>query len=266
MSLELFAFCAAVGTIGGFIAGLLGVGGGLVVVPSLAFVLPLMGVAEHRVMHLAVGTSLATIVCTASSSAYKHYRQGNVDLAIAVRLGAGIITGSLAAGLLAGLVPAIALRVAFIAFLSLVSIRMLLGIEPPSSWRLPATPGLVAAGGLIGSLSAWVGVGGGALTVPFLVATKVEVRRAIGTSALLGLPLSIFGAGGFIYSGWSASDLPAHTLGYVYLPVFASIAAFSVVFARLGAAATERVPVEALKRVFAVLLLIGAAKMAFDLM
>lgn len=265
MSLELVLLCAALGVIAGLLAGLLGVGGGVVVVPALVMLLPLVNVPEPLVMHLAVGTSLATIIFTGASSALKHHRQGNVEIPIALRLGGGVLVGSLLGGFVVGFVPATVLRVVFLVFIMLVALRMLFGIQPPATWQLPSPVRLFGAGGTIGALSAWVGIGGGALTVPFLVACHVDVRKAIGTSAALGSPLALAGVTGFILSGWRVEGLPPHSLGYVYLPALLGIAPLSMIGAPIGAAWTNRVPAAALKRGFAVLLLGASLKMALDL-
>lgn len=260
--LLLMAF-AGVGACAGVLAGLLGVGGGIIVVPALAYLLPKMGVADDLVMHLAIGTSLSTIVSTALSSAWAHYRQGHVDAELSRRLGLGIVFGASSAGLASGWVPAWALKLGFLGFMTLVSARMLLSIEPKKQFQMPGARGLFAVGSVIGAVATWLGIGGGTLTVPFLNACQVPMRRAIGTSAALGLPIAVSGALGFIVSGLPAPHLPPYALGYVYLPGFLVISLFSTVFAPLGAKASSKVPVETLKRAFGVVLLIAAIKLAY---
>ncbi|MEN9580285.1 MAG: hypothetical protein RJA70_3294 [Pseudomonadota bacterium] len=254
------------GAAAGFIGGLLGAGGGLVVVPALAFLLPKAGVSEELVMHVAVGTSLATIIATGSSSTWTHHRQGNVDRELTVRLGLGIVLGASSAGLVAGWVPAGVLKVSFVVFMMFASARMLFQLEFKRQFRLPGQRVLFVVGCAIGAIATWLGIGGGALSVPFLSACQVPMRRAIGTSAALGLPIAISGTTGFVVSGLGANNLPRYALGYVYVPAFLVIGLLSVGFAFLGARATAKVPVANLKRVFGLVLLLGALKMGYGLL
>ncbi len=247
------------------VAGLLGIGGGVIVVPALALILPHAGVHSHHIMHFAVGTSLASIVFTTGMSSFAHHRRGNVDWYLALRLGPGMMAGAIVAGFLAGYIPANALRAVYILFVSLVALRTFARLESPESWQVPSTRGLLTAGGLMGSVATWVGVGGGVLNVPFLTATHVPMKRAIGTSASLGAPHALCGALGFVLSGQQSPDLPPGALGFVYLPALAGMVVFSVSMATIGARLTDRVPTSLLQKLFAILLLMGAVKMALDI-
>jgi uncharacterized membrane protein YfcA len=177
-----------------------------------------------------------------------------------------VAVGAFIAAVFSAGISANILRLLFVAFVVLVSTELWRGYEPKSTWRLPSAAGLVLCGMGIGVVSAWVGVGGGAMTVPLLIASRVPVRRAIGTSSAVGLPLALSGACGFVYAGLSEQDLPKYAIGFVHWPVLLMLASTSVLFANLGARMTERLEVNTLKRAFALLLLCGAAKMAWDVL
>jgi hypothetical protein len=256
------AGCLAAGALAGLAAGLLGVGGGLVVVPALAFLLPRAGVAPEVALHLAVGTSLATIVVTGLASALAHHRRGAVRTDVLAALVPGMVAGALAAGPLAGRLPGDALRLAYAAFAGAVAVRMLLAVRPrPGAGRLPGRGTLAAAGGGIGLVSALVGVGGGTLTVPFLARCGLAMHGAVGTSAATGPPIALAGALGFVAAGWGDPALPALATGYVLWPAFAVLAAATLPAARLGARLAHRLPADTLRRVFGLLLLLVAARM-----
>jgi uncharacterized membrane protein YfcA len=249
------------GTFAGLMAGLLGVGGGLVIVPVLSILFSDQGFAAQHVMHLAVATSLATIVLTSLSSAYAHHRRGAVHWPAFGRLSVGIVGGSGLAALLSGLLPGAALKSLFGAFELLVAAQMAFGRTPRPHRTLPGPFALVAAGAVIGALSALLGIGGGTLTVPFLLWCNLPMRQAVATSAACGLPIAAAGTLGFVASGWAISGLPRGTVGYVYLPAVAGIAAASILSAPAGAWMTHHLSGPALKRSFAAFLALLGLKM-----
>lgn len=255
---ELTAFLL-LGAFAGVLAGLLGVGGGLVIVPVLAFIFKARDF--DAVMHLAVGTSLATIVFTSLSSVRAHHRRGAVRWDLFLRLAPGIVGGALAGAAIADRMPGEHLRLVFGIFELLVAVQMALSVRPAPNRQLPGAVGMGLAGGGIGSVSAIVGIGGGTLTVPFLAWCNVPMRNAVATSAACGLPIAIAGAAGFVWAGWAGPGLPEYTLGYVYLPALAAIVAASVLFAPLGAWLAHAVPAAALKRFFALFLAILGLRM-----
>lgn len=207
---------------------------------------------EHRV-HLALGTSMAAIVPTAVSSLLAHHRRGAVLWPVVARLAPGILIGTFAGTFAASLLPTRPLAVFFAVFMGWVSYQMAFGRKPHAGRNLPSTPVLKGVGAGIGGISALVAIGGGSLTVPFLTWCNVRLQTAIGTSAAVGLPIAAAGAIGYLINGLSVTGLPAHSLGFVYLPAVLSMAVASACTAPIGAHLAHRLPVPALKRLFAVL-------------
>jgi len=265
--LTALAVYVAVGCVAGLLAGLLGVGGGLVIVPMLSFCLTWdKGVAEAHIMHLAVATSMASILFTAVSSAWSHHRRGSVEWSVARRLGVGALFGTLAGTCVAARLSTGFLKGFFVVFLLYVAVQMLIDRKPKPSRRFPGWPGMLAVGSGIGVVSSLVGIGGGTLTVPFMVWCNLPVHRAIGTSAAIGFWIASGGTMGYLYQGRGAEGLPPLALGFVYLPALAGIVCASVLTAPLGAKLAHGLPVARLKRVFAVLLFIMAARMLWSVM
>ena len=250
-----------IGAFAGTMAGLLGVGGGLIIVPALAAVFAAYGLAEGVVMHVAVGTSLATIVATSLSSIRAHHRHQAVLWPVWWRMTPGILLGALLGAAVAETLPSADLRLVFGVFELLVATQMALDVKPAAHRDVPGRPALAAGGGVIGAVSAVVGVGGGTLTVPYLLWCNVPVRKAIGTSAACGLPIAVAGTLGFAVTGWGDDRVPEWSMGYVYWPVFAGIVASTVLFAPLGAALAHRLPTRLLKRFFALFLAVLGVRM-----
>lgn len=245
-----------VGVFAGLIAGLFGVGGGLIIVPVLVYVFTQMQFDTAIMVHMAVGTSLATMLLTSVASVRAHHRHRGVRWPVFWQLAPGIVLGALLGALLADAMPTVVLRRFFAIFEWLVAAQLLLGARPRATRTLPGPAGMFGAGGIIGTVSAIVGIGGGSMTVPFLVWCNVAVREAVAISSACGLPIAVAGTAGFIVTGWDHASLPAQSLGYVYLPAFLGIVAASVLFAPLGAWLAHRLPGETLKRVFGVFLLL----------
>lgn len=239
------------GVVAGILAGLLGVGGGIIIVPALVFVFHAQNFEPAVIVHLAIGTSLASIVLTSISSVRAHHKRGAVQWPVFWKLTPGIIVGSLVGAAIAGWLPTEALRVVFAVFVLLVSLQMGLGAKPAPHRELPGTLGVSLAGTLIGIVSALVGIGGGALTVPFLVWCNVAMRNAVAISAACGLPIAVAGSVGFFLAGLEEPGLPAWSSGYLYWPAAAGIAVASVLFAPLGARLSHQIPADRLKRFFA---------------
>lgn len=251
----------ALGLFSGFMAGLLGVGGGAVMVPVLASLFAAQGFAPDLVLHLALGTSMATIIFTAVSSLRAHHSHGAVLWPVVRDITPGVLVGTLLGTLLASHVSSRALAVFFAAFIGYVALQMAVNFKPRPSRQLPGSLGVAAVGTGIGAVSALVAIGGGSLTVPFLTWCNVRVQQAIGTSAAVGLPIAIGGTLGYIWNGWSAAGRPQWSLGYIYLPAFACVMAASILTAPLGARLAHRLPVATLKRVFALVLVALCVKM-----
>ncbi|GAB6040645.1 sulfite exporter TauE/SafE family protein [Endothiovibrio diazotrophicus] len=244
-----------VGAVVGVIAGMLGVGGGLLIVPVLVWLFTRQGMAPEVVTHVAVGTSLATIVITSIASIRAHHKRGAVAWPTFGALTPGIVSGAFVGAWLAHRLPSGDLGTLFGVFELSVATQMGLALRPRPHRTLPGPAGLAAAGGVIGTLSAIVGVGGGTLTVPFLSWCNVEMRRAVATSAACGLPIAIAGAAGFVINGWGAAGLPDWSSGYLYWPAFAGIVAASALTAPAGAWLAHTLPTDLLKRLFALFLL-----------
>jgi hypothetical protein len=223
-------------------------------VPALVLLLGLQGIEPMHIVHIAVGTSLATIVITSVSSSWAHHRHGAVLWPVFARLSPGIVIGALLGAVIADYMSATILRRVFGVFELLVALQMVTGARPDAKRGVPGTAGMFGAGGIIGAISSVVGIGGGTMTVPFLVWCNVSMRKAVATSAACGLPIAIAGTSGYLLTGWNERALPEWSSGYIYWPAFAGIVFMSIIFAPLGAYFAHRLPVAALKRVFALLL------------
>jgi len=260
MLTTLLTYCA-VGAIAGILAGLLGIGGGLVIVPMLVYVFAINNIPHELTMHVALATSMASIMFTSVSSFMAHHRRGAVHWAVVRRIVVGILLGTFLGSYIASAMSTNVLKVFFVIFLYFVSIQLLIGKKPMGSRELPGRAGMFAAGNVIGVVSSLVGIGGGSLSVPFMLWCNVRVHQAIGTSAAIGLPIAVAGTLGYVVNGWSVTSLPQYSIGYVYLPALVGIAAISVLTAPLGVRLAHSLPVDLLKRIFALLLLGVGTKM-----
>jgi uncharacterized membrane protein YfcA len=251
----------ALGAAVGFLAGLLGIGGGAVVVPMLVFVFTAQGLPAQHILHIALGTAMATIMFTSISSMRAHHAHGAVDWSIARAMAPGILTGSFCAALLAGFIPTRPLAVMFTALVFYAATQILLDLRPKSTRELPGAAGLFGAGAAIGGVSSLMAAGGAFLCIPFLAWCSVPLRRAIGTAAAVGLPIAMAGTAGYMLQGLRADGLPAASLGYVYLPALVLVAGASMLAAPWGARVAHRLPVKRLRMVFALVLYAVAARM-----
>ncbi len=261
MTLEIVIIYIIVGAIAGVIAGLLGVGGGLVIVPVLSFIFIQQGFDYSIIVHLAVGTSLATIIFTSLSSMRAHHRHGAIEWLVVKQLIPGIMLGAAIGAVLADYLPTDILKTVFAIFELLVALQMALVLKPDAHQRIPAVPAMWGIGSIIGSISSIVGIGGGTLTVPFLLWCRVSMRRAIGTSSACGLPIAISGSIGFLLVGFNNTALPNYSTGFIYWPAFIGITSASILTAPIGAKLAQVIPVVLLKRFFSILLLFLAVKM-----
>ncbi|WP_334134123.1 sulfite exporter TauE/SafE family protein [Tepidimonas sp.] len=261
----LFVELAGIGLITGFLAGLLGIGGGMMLVPVITFVLDARAIAPDLAVKMAIATSMATIVFTSISSVRAHHRRGAVRWDLVARLTPGIVLGAaLASGGIFRWLQGRWLALLFGIFIGLTALQMLRRARVAASTRtLPSTAGLVGAGGVIGFASGLVGAGGGFLSVPFMTAHRVPMHQAVATSAALGLPIALANVLGYIWAGADVAGRPAGSLGYVFAPALVAVASSSVLAAPLGVRAAHALPVPTLKRVFAVALLGVAAAMIY---
>lgn len=249
------------GAVVGFLAGMLGIGGGMTLVPLVAAMFTAQQLAPDHVVHLALGTGMASIVFTSSSSVRAHHKLGGVDWALVRRMGPGMVAGTLLATALSGWVSQRALALAFAVIVYAGATQLLLGRKPSASRTLPGTPALVAISLMFGVVCGLVSAGGAFLTVPFMLFCGVAMTTAIGTGAALGLPVAVVGTIGYVFSGRQVAGLPSLALGFVYVPALLGIVAGSVLTAPIGARTAHRLPVQMLRRIFACLLYGLATKM-----
>lgn len=259
--ISIFATYAAAGAVAGVLAGLLGVGGGLIIVPMLVFCLTRQGIPDGMIMHLALATSMASIMFTSVSSFWSHHRHGAVRWVVVRRIVLGIFTGTFLGTWVASSLSTPTLKVFFVVFLYYVGFQLFTGKKPKPGRQLPGPAGMFAAGNGIGVVSSLVGIGGGSLSVPFMVWCNVPLHQAIGTSAAIGFPIAVAGTLGYIANGLFAPDLPPWSIGYVYLPALLGLIVTSVLTAPLGVRLAHRLPVDRLKRIFAILLLVVGTRM-----
>ena len=254
------------GAVAGLMAGLLGIGGGLIIVPALAWLFAAQGFAATTLMHFAVGTSLAVIVPTAVSSLLAHHRRGSVDWPAMRRLTPGIVVGALAGAGLARNISSPGLAIFFGLFEIAVATRLAFGRRPERHRALPGRAGMGLAGVVIGSLSALLGIGGATLTTPFLLWNGLDIRRAVGTSASCGLPVTLAGAAGFALAGLDAAGQPGLNTGFVFWPAMAAISVTSVLLAPAGARLAHYLLEKVLRQVFALFLLLVGVRVLWSAM
>ncbi|MDD4943207.1 sulfite exporter TauE/SafE family protein [Rhodoferax sp.] len=255
---------ALLGLAAGFLAGLLGIGGGMVMVPFVTAILSARNVSPELAVKMAIATSMATIVFTSLSSVRAHHQRGAVRWDIVKALAPGIVLGAALASLgIFSMLKGSTLAILFAVFVAFSATQMFLDKKPAANRQLPGTFGLLGAGSGIGFLSGLVGAGGGFVSVPFMTWCNVAIHNAVATSAALGFPIALSNALGYAWSGAHLTELPPYALGYIWLPGLLIIAACSVTTAPFGAKAAHRLPVKKLKRVFASVLYVLAAYMAY---
>jgi uncharacterized membrane protein YfcA len=253
----------ALGALAGLLAGLFGVGGGLIIVPALIWAFHGQGFSSDIVTHLAIGTSLATIVITALSSIRAHHQRAAVDWPIVLRMAPGIALGSVLGAVTGVSLSGPQLQLALSLFMLSIALHMATGYLVKSGRALPGTVGLSAVGAVIGWASALFGIGGGSLSVPFLCWCNVRMQRAVAVSAACGLPIALVGSLSYMVEGQGVAALPPASTGFVYWPAFVGIVLTSSVFAGWGAVLAHRLPAVMLKRLFALFLLLIGIKLLF---
>jgi uncharacterized membrane protein YfcA len=259
-----FGAYLAIGAAVGFFAGLLGIGGGTIIVSSLALMFAAQGFPLEYVMHFAIGTSLAAIIAGSWSSFRTHNVHGAVDWAVVKAMIPGLLAGVLVGAVMARFVNAAFLKYFFLGFMTLIIVQLVFNIRPEASRQLPGRGGLTAMAVFIGLCSSWFGGGAAAVGVPFLTWCNVNTHRAIGTVAALGFPVAIAGAIGYAIAGLNVPDLPKWSIGFVYLPAFVGISITSVLVAPFGARLAHKLKGPTLRRIFAVFLILVGAKVAIS--
>jgi uncharacterized membrane protein YfcA len=246
---------AALGLATGYLAGLLGIGGGMLIGPFMTIILSARGVPADLAIKMAIATSMATIIFTSISSVRAHHQRGGVRWDIVKGLAPGIVLGGAIASVgVFSILKGTWLAIFFSLFVGFSATQMFLDKKPKPSRQMPGTAGQVAAGSVIGFLSGLVGAGGGFVSVPFMVAHNVSILNAVATSAALGFPIAAANTVGYVVSGSTMSGLPPYSLGYVWLPGLVVVACCSVLTAPMGAKMAHRMPIAKLKRVFATVL------------
>jgi len=261
ITLQIIVFYALAGIFAGLIGGMIGLSGGVIIVPVLHFLFIKQGFPLEILMQLAVTTSLATIIVTSSSATYVHHKKGAVLWPAVNRLTPGLLIGALLGAVVADYVSSTVLRTIFGVFEVLVGIQIWLDLKPKAHSALPETSGLVGSGVGIGLLSTLMGIGGGTLTVPFLLWCNVNMRNAVAVSSACGFPIAIAATTALIIAGWDEQGVPANSLGYLYWPAAIIISAMTIFSAPLGARLAHYLPIVTLKRVFAVVLVVVGIRM-----
>lgn len=256
MNLALVPIFLALGAFVGFLAGLLGIGGGFTIVPVLMEVFEREGMQTAHLLPLAIGTSAATIVFTAVSSTRAHHARGAVDWPVVRAMAPGLVIGSLIGPQIASALPARIMAAFFGAFIWFAAYRMFRKPQLKSLRDLPGAPALFGVGAGIGVMSGMVGTGGAFIAVPFLTKCRVPMAKAVATSAALGVPIALAATAGYIFAGWGKPGLPAYAVGYIYLPALVAIAAASTLLAPVGARMAHRWPVARLRAAFALMLFV----------
>ncbi len=262
MSVELVVVYILLGCGVGFLSGLFGIGGGLVIIPILSYAFEFMGFQEEIIMHMAIGTSLSIILITVSTSSYHHYQRGGIDFSIYNKLFVFIAIGSLSGGFISQYLSKLVLELAFTAYVLLITVKLFLEGSGPSVEKKTPLWLYGFVGYIIGLKSAILGIGGGTISIPFLSWRGVQMKKAVGISAALGIPIALFGASAYVYTGLNLKSqvLPAYSLGYVYLPAFISVSLFSSFVSRFGVKLSHRLTQRKLKVIFATFLSIVLIK------
>jgi len=245
----------------GFLAGLLGIGGGMIMVPFLTVIFTARGFPEEHIVHMAIATSLATILFTSISSVRAHHQHGAVLWNVVKVLAPGIVLGSVIGAQVAGNLPTAWLAFVFAVFVGVSAVQMLLDRKPKPTRELPRASAMFGVGNVIGFVSALVGAGGGFISVPYMVWNNVKVHQAVATSAALGFPIAAAGTVGYVLAGRTELGLPQDTIGFIYWPALLTIALASVITAPLGARSAHALNTARLKRIFSLLLFILAGYM-----
>lgn len=252
---------ASAGAIVGVFAGLLGIGGGMTLVPVLATMFSLQHFAPEHIVHLALATSMASIIFTSSASVREHWRLGGVDIALVKQLAPGMVAGSLVATITSAWIPQRVLALSFAIIVYAGATQILLNRKPSPGRTMPSTKVVFACGTLIGIVCGLVSAGGAFLTIPFMLWCGVPMRTTIGTAAAIGIPIAVVGTIGYLISGWHVVGLPPYSVGFILLPALIGLVCASVFTAPFGARLAHRLPIPTIKKIFAMLLYALATKM-----
>jgi len=262
--LDIWIIFALTGLLAGFMAGLLGIGGGFIIVPLLLLVLPQIGIDLSLLVHFSVGTSLACICITSLSSAYAHQRKQAINWSLMKPIVPGLILGAIFGSLLAGVIKGSILILIFVSGALLTAVYLMSDHQTPHANK--PTNGFIYFfyGQFTGIISALIGIGGGSVLVPFLVYRGESMVKSVGTAAAGGFPIALFASVGFVYSGWSATKNVEYASGYIYWPAFLGIILFSSLSAPLGAKVAHFIKEKSLKQIFAIFLILTSAQIIYS--
>ena len=267
--LKMMILLLTIGAVGGFLSGLLGVGGGILFVPALFFCMTAIGFDEAHAMHIAIGTSLAVVLVTGGTSAFGHYHRGGVDMDRVRAWAPALVSGVLGGAFIAGIASTGMLKASFALITFFIAVYMFFARSPSlTPDKCPIVPGRVQRSlcAVIGTLSSMIGVGGAIMTVPFMSYMGMPIHRAVGTGAALGILISIPGTLGYMLMGlWHLDELPPYSVGYVNLLAVAMIIPASILLAPMGVQASYTLPRSILRRVFSVMLIIVSVRMFMTL-
>lgn len=261
MFLTIFGICLFLGAIVGFLAGLLGIGGGLLIVPVLVYIFPLVGISFEQAMPMALATSLASIIVTSSAAALAHHKNQNVPWQIAKKIALIVGIGAVLGAFIAEQMSSQSLTYFFSGAVIVLASYMFLSIRVTSTRTMPQAPIFNLIGFTTGIIASLMGIAGGAILVPVLSYFGIALRQAIGIATVSGVAVALFGSAGFIYTGLQQPSLPEYSLGYIYLPAFLGMVITSSLFAKAGVNLAAKLPVKTLKRIFAIFLIVVAIKM-----
>lgn len=249
------------GAIAGLIAGIFGLGGGIIIVPTLIFTFTYLNFESSVLTHIAIGTSLASIIFTSLSAIVVHHKRAAIDWSLAIKLSIGMFFGGLLGAYFANLVSGEALQNIFACYALFVAIQMWFVLTPKATYSLPKRLGCSVLGIIIGFVSGLFGIAGGSLVVPILTFYNVTITRAIATSSVTGFPIALSGALGYLITGLEAQNLPENAIGYIYWPAMLGIVLSSTYFAKIGAKLTHGLNPRILKKAFSILMLLVSAKL-----
>ena len=251
---------ALIGMLAGYLAGFLGIGGGFVVVPALTYLFLRETDTAPWAIHMAVATSLCTMLVTSLSSIYAHHRRGAIRWPLVRSMAGGLMAGAVLGAFIADALQGDTLIRVFGSFAILAGLQLIFGRQPEGERPLPGQPAVSIVGAVIGAISSLIGIGGGALTGPWQLWHGVRAQNAVATSAACGYPIAVAGTAAFVLLGVGGS-LPDQALGYVHLPAFVGIALTSALAAPLGAATVHRLPPQLVRRIFGVFLVLVGLRM-----
>ncbi|MCT8985640.1 sulfite exporter TauE/SafE family protein [Shewanella phaeophyticola] len=259
--LQVFIICLFLGAVVGFFAGLLGIGGGLIIVPALLYILPSVGISVTQLTHVAIATSLASIILTSMSSATAHHKRGNVPWQLFKPIMPGIVVGSLASAFVSEQISSANLQQTFAIFVVLMAIQMAFPLKVKTGDEMPKFMVLFTVSVLIALIAGLMGIGGGVLLVPFLCYCGLQMRQAVGFSSVTGMFIAISGTIGYVIAGFDAPNLPPGAFGFIYLPALGGIIISSILCAPLGVKAASTWPTPVLRKIFACLLVVVGLKL-----